>query len=80
MWQTCHRNGQFDKCGRVAVHCLQRLPPHSLSALWSREPVMEGKRNGGMREEEMRHDKQRMEGGRGRESDFQRDNEPLNDG
>lgn len=31
MWQTCHRNGQFDKCRRVAVHCLQSLPPHTAS-------------------------------------------------
>lgn len=75
MWQTCHCNGQLDKCRGVAERCgtvILYLLSATLSALRRGEQVMQG--------EEKERSNERREGGRDRESDFQRDNEPLNDG
>ncbi len=74
MWQTCHCNGQLDKCRGLAERC----GPHTIPPLCYPQCIEERRagdaRRGGLRGEEV------AVGGRDRESDFQRDNEPLNDG
>lgn len=82
MWQTCHCNGQLDKCRGVAERC----GPHTIPPLCSPQCTEErrtgdARRGKGNKEWEKRKG-DREEGRRGwdRESDFQRDNEPLNDG
>lgn len=88
MWQTCHRNGQPDKCRVVAErHGLHSVPPVCCPQCFAERragDAMQGKRS--ERRDGRRGDaaggteKGSEEGCRDRESDFQRDNEPLNDG
>lgn len=82
MWQTCHCNGQLDKCRGVA----ERRGPHTIPPPRYPRRIEERRRAGDARrgegKERMRagEEEERGGGGRDRESDFQRDNEPLNDG
>lgn len=86
MWQTCHCNGQLDKCRGVAERCgPHTIPPRCYPQCIeeSREQVMQGQekeRRNERRGEEVEGRREGGGGSRDRESDFQRDNEPLNDG
>lgn len=80
MWQTCHRNGQLDKCRGVA----ERRGPHTIPPPCSPRCIEEGRAGDARRREgkerRWREGRGGCEESRDRESDFQRDNEPLNDG
>lgn len=89
MWQTCHCNGQLDKCRGVAERCgPHTIPPPCYPQYIEERRAGDARRGKGKKESEKRTGEERRKreqrkgggGGRDRESDFQRDNEPLNDG
>lgn len=79
MWQTCHCNGQLDKCRGVAERC----GPHTIPPPRYPRRIEERKKQVMQGQEKGKEEREGKRGGRGcrdRESDFQTDNEPLNDG